>query len=130
MERNVIIGAVPWPVAAATAIWFGVMAYKAGKNATLWAIGGGMLALIITTLVMGLGQAAFIPFTSEQESMFRIKIAALAIFIVFCLGWLFTGSIHPHLLAPWKRPMETPKNVTKELVPAVPVKPPGTTPQA
>jgi hypothetical protein len=130
MERNVIIGAVPWPVAAATAIWFGVMAYKAGKNASLWAIGGGMLALIITTLVMGLGQAAFIPFTSEQESMFRIKIAALAIFIVFCLGWLFTGSIHPHLLAPWKRPMETPKNVPKELVPAVPVKPPGTTPQA
>ena len=62
--------------------------------------------------------------------MFRIKIAALAIFIVFCLGWLFTGSIHPHLLAPWKRPMETPKNVPKELVPAVPVKPPGTTPQA
>jgi hypothetical protein len=129
MERNVIVGVVPWPVAAATAIWFGVMAYKAGKNATLWAIGGGMLALIITTVVMGLGQAAFVPFTSEQQSMFRIKIGALAIFIVFCLGWLFTGSLHPHLLAPWKKPGETPKGLPAGPAPVVPAKPPGTTPQ-
>ena len=32
MEHNSIIGSIPWPVAVATAIWFGVMAYKAGKN--------------------------------------------------------------------------------------------------
>jgi hypothetical protein len=126
MERNVIIGAVPWPVAAATAIWFGVMAYKAGKNAVLWGIGGGMLGLIVTTTVMGLGQAAFIPFTSEEQSMFRLKIGALAIFIVFCLGWLFTGSLHPHLLAPWKRAKETAKPLPKEPVPAAPAKPAGT----
>jgi D-alanyl-lipoteichoic acid acyltransferase DltB (MBOAT superfamily) len=125
MERNVIIGAVPWPVAALAAIWFGVMAYKAGKNAVLWGIGGGMLALIVTTTIMGLGQAAFIPFTSADQSMFRIKIGALAIFVVFCLGWLFTGSLHPHLLAPWKRRSETPK----EPAPAPPTKPTGTSPQ-
>jgi hypothetical protein len=129
MERNVIIGAVPWPVAAVAAIWFGVMAYKAGKNAVLWGIGGGMLALIVTTTVMGLGQAAFIPFTSAEQSMFRIKIGALAIFIVFCLGWLFTGSLHPHLLAPWKRRSETPKQLTKEPAPAPAPKPTGTSPQ-
>ena len=128
MERNVIIGAVPWPVAAATAIWFGVMAYKAGKNAVLWGIGGGMLALIITTIVMGLGQAAFIPFTSQEQSMFRIKIGGLAIFIVFCLGWLFTGSLHPHLLAPWRRTKAV-KEIPKEPAPPALAKPPGTTPR-
>ena len=68
METNVIIGMVPWPVAALTAVWFGFMAYKAGKNAVLWGIGGGVLALVVTTLVMGLGQAAFIPFTSAEQN--------------------------------------------------------------
>jgi hypothetical protein len=126
MERNMIIGAVPWPVAAAIAIWFGVMAYKAGKNAVLWGIGGGVLALVVTTIVMGLGQAAFIPFTSEEQSMFRIKIGALAIFIMFILGWLFTGSLHPHLLAPWRRAKETPKPLPKDPVPPAAAKPAGT----
>ena len=123
MEKNVIIGAIPWPVAAATAVWFGVMAYKAGKNAVLWSIGGGLLALVVTTVVMGLGQAAFIPFTSGQEATFRVKIAAFAIFIVFCLGWLFTGSLHPHLLAPWRRDQEVPKPAPKEPAPVSPAKP-------
>jgi hypothetical protein len=130
MEHNVIIGVIPWPVAAATAAWFGVMAYKAGKNGVLWAIGGGMLALIVTTLVMGLGQAAFIPFTSGEQAMFRIKIGALAIFIVVCLGWLFTGSLHPHLLAPWKNLKATPREVPKEASASAATKPAATGPKA
>jgi len=129
METNVIIGVVPWPVAAATAIWFAVMAYKAGKNAVLWGIGGGVLALVVTTLVMGLGQAAFIPFTSAEQSMFRVKIGALAIFIVLCLGWLFTGSIHPHLLAPWKRGKGIPGELPKQTAPAAPAKSSGAAPR-
>jgi hypothetical protein len=130
MEKNVIIGVIPWPVAAITAIWFGVMAFKARKNAALWAIGGGLLGLVVTTLVMGLGQAAFIPYTSGQESMFRVKIAAFAIFVVFCLGWLFTGSLHPHLLTPWKRaeemPQAAPKEASAPLAAASPNAPPKT----
>ena len=125
METNVIIGSIPWPVAAAAAIWFGVMAYKARKNCVLWAIGGGLLGLVITTLVMGLGQAAFIPFTSEQESMFRIKIAVAALLIVFCIGWWFTGSLHPRLLAPWKRIEEAPKEAPKDTDGALPGKLPA-----
>jgi len=125
MEKNVIIGAIPWPVAVATAIWFGVMAYKAGKNAVLWAIGGGVLALVVTTVVMGLGQAVSIPFTSGEEAMFRVKITALAVFIVFCLGWLFTGSLHPHLLAPWKWNQPTSKTSPMETGGALSAKPPA-----
>jgi hypothetical protein len=129
METNEIIGAVPWPVAFATAAWFGVMAYKARKNAVLWGIGGGMLGLVVTTIVMGLGQAAFIPFTNGEESMFRLKIGALAIFIVFCFGWLFTGTLHPHLLAPWRQAKETPSELSKEPVPTSLAKPTPTPPR-
>jgi hypothetical protein len=125
MEKNVIIGAIPWPVAIATAVWFGVMAFKARKNAVLWAIGGGLLGLVVTTVVMGLGQAAFIPFTSGQEAAFRVKIAGFAVFIVFCLGWLFTGSLHPRLLAPWKRSQEVTKPAPKEPAVVPPAKPPA-----
>ena len=86
MENNSIIGSIPWPVAAATAIWFGVMAYKAGKNWVVWAIGGGMLGLVVTTLVMGLAQATFIPFHTDEVAPFRMKVAGLAILLVFWRG--------------------------------------------
>jgi hypothetical protein len=129
METNVIIGLIPWPVAAATATWFGVMAYKARKNSVLYAIGGGLVGLVITTLVMGLGQAAFIPFTSGEESMFRMKMAAVALLIVFCIGWWFTGSLHPRLLAPWKQIPDAPKEAAKDTGGALAAKPPASAPK-
>ena len=103
MENNSIVGLIPWPVAVATAIWFGVMAYKAGKNCALWAIGGGLLGLALTTIVLGLAQANFIPFSTDEITPFRFKVAAVAILLVLGVGWLFTGSLHRHLLAAWKR---------------------------
>ncbi len=103
MEDNAIIGSIPWPVAVATAAWFGVMAYKSGKNFVLWAIGGGLLGLILTTIVLGLAQATFIPFSSEEIAPFRLKMAVLAILLVAGAGWLFTGTLHRHLLAALKR---------------------------
>ena len=129
METNVIIGSIPWPVAAAAAIWFGVMAYKARKNCVLYAIGGGLLGLVITTVVLGLGQAAFIPFTSGEESVFRMKMTAVALLIVFCIGWWFTGSLHPRLLAPWKRIPDAPQEASKDTGGALPAKPPATAPK-
>ena len=98
MEYNSIIGWVPWPVAFATAAWFGIMARRGEKNFILWAIGGGMLGLIVTTIVMGLGQATFIPFSTGEIAPFRIKMAALSVFLVLGIGWLFTGTLHRHLL--------------------------------
>lgn len=103
MENNTIVGVVPWPVAIATAIWFGIMAYKSGKNCVLWAIGGGLLGLVVTTIVMGLGQATFIPFFTGELMPFRLKVAGLAILLVFFVGWLFTGTLHRHLLGSVKR---------------------------
>jgi hypothetical protein len=103
MENNDIVGVIPWPVAVATAIWFGVMAYKSGKNCVLWSIGGGLLGLVVTTIVLGLGQATFIPLSTEEIAPFRFKMAALAILLVLFAGWLFTGSLHRHLLASLKQ---------------------------
>ena len=106
MEHNVIVGIIPWPVAVVTAVWFALMAVKARKNAALWAIGGGALGLIVTTIIMGLAQAVFIPMVDDQVAPYRIKMAILAVLVVFAVGWLFAGSLHPHLLAMFKRSPE------------------------
>ena len=103
METNSIIGMIPWPVAAATAAWFGLMAYKAGKNCVVWAISGGLMALVATTLVMGLAQATFIPYCTGEIMTLRLKVAVVAILLVFCLGWLFTGTLHRHIRELLKR---------------------------
>ena len=94
------------------------MAYKSRKNCVLWSIGGGLLGLVVTTIVMGLGQATFIPFSTEEIAPFRLKMAGLAILLVLFAGWLFTGSLHRHLLASLK-PSPTPP-------PEAPPKPPAT----
>jgi hypothetical protein len=106
MEHNLIVGIIPWPVAFVTAGWFAVMALKARKNAALWAIGGGVLGLIVSTIILGLAQAVFIPMADNEVTPYRIKMAFVAILVVFVLGWLFAGSIHPHFLALWKRRTE------------------------
>jgi hypothetical protein len=118
MENNSIVGSIPWPVAVATAIWFGVMAYKSGKNCALWSIGGGLLGLVVTTIVLGLAQATFIPYSTEEIAPFRLKMALLAILIVLCVGWLFTGTLHRHLLAALKRSAAPPPPEVTEKLPA------------
>jgi hypothetical protein len=124
MEHNSIIGSMPWVVAAATAGWFGFMANKARKSTALWAVGGGLLGLVASTLIMGLGQATFIPFCSEQVLPFRLKIAALAILFVAVAGWLFTSSLHRHAAALNQPPSPaSPPPPASPKPPAPPVKP-------
>ena len=40
---------------------------QGGQERVLWAIGGGLLGLVVTTIVMGLGQATFIPFSTRGD---------------------------------------------------------------
>jgi hypothetical protein len=130
MEHNAIVGAIPWPVAAATAAWFGFMAWKSGKTVVLWAIGGGVLGLVLSTLILGLAQALFIPFYTGETPLFRMKIVLLAIVVVLGAGWLFTGSIHRHLLASGRNqaeelppPPTPPSPEPPPQTPATPAKP-------
>lgn len=119
METNDIVGWIPWPVAAATAIWFGVMAYKSAKNLVLWAIGGALMGLVLTTILLGLGQATFIPYYTAEVPVFRLKLALVAILLVVCMGWLFTGPLHRRLFASRKRGAEpAPESSGKPLAPA------------
>jgi hypothetical protein len=115
MEHDYIIGWIPWPVAVATTIWFCVMAHKARKNRLLWGISGGVLGLVVTTIILGLAQATFIPFHSGEIAPFRAMISAMAVLVVFCLGWLFTGSMHRRLRALWKH--------SEQITPATSAKP-------
>ena len=123
MENNSFVGSIPWAVTAATAAWFGMMAFKAGKSTVLWAIGGGLMGLIVTTVILGLGQATFIPFSTQEIAPFRLKVVGLAILLVACIGWLFTGGLHRHLLA-FLKPQSAPPPP-----PATPAKPPATSPK-
>jgi hypothetical protein len=123
MEHNSFIGLIPWPVAAATAIWFSMMAFKAGKSTVLWGIGGGLMSLVVTTIILGLAQATFIPFYTQEVAPFRIKVGASAMLVVACIGWLFTGGLHRHLLA-FLKPQGAPPPT-----PAVPAKPSAAIPK-
>jgi hypothetical protein len=123
MENNSIVGSIPWAVAAATAAWFGLMAFKSGKSRVLWSIGGGLMGLVVTTIILGLGQATFIPFCTADIAPFRLQMAGLAILLVACVGWLFTGGLHRHLLA-----FLRPEGAVRP-APVVPAKPAAVSPK-
>jgi len=63
---------------------------RSGKSVVLWAIGGGLMGLVVTTIILGLGQATFIPFDTQEIAPFRIKV-----WVSRAPGrlrrWLFTG---------------------------------------
>jgi hypothetical protein len=94
---------LPWLFSLATAVWFGVMAYRARRSWLLWALGGALFALVTTTMIEGVGKAAFIPLSDEAVVMFRIKLAAVSAFNVVFLGWLLTLSLQRRKLVYWRQ---------------------------
>ena len=92
----------PWVFAIITAIWFGWMARRAGRSSTLWVVGGGAFALVISTLVVGLGHATSIPFSDHERIIQQAKWIAAAAIVVLILGWLLTSSLHRHHLLIWR----------------------------
>jgi peptidoglycan/LPS O-acetylase OafA/YrhL len=52
---------------------------------------------VVTTIVLGLAQATFIPYYTDEIATLRLKVAVVAFLLVFCLGWLFTGTLHQHI---------------------------------
>jgi len=84
------ISTVPWVVACVTALGFGLLARRTGRRWSLWALAGGFFALIVSTIVWGLGQAASIPYSDHDVSVFHIRWTVEAIIIVaVCGGALF-----------------------------------------
>jgi hypothetical protein len=85
---------IAWWLALATALWFGLMAAKAQRAWGLWTVGGGLFALVTTTIVLGLEEAAFIPFSSREDALFHWRAIGISILIVLVFGWLFTMGLH------------------------------------
>ncbi len=83
-----------WVLALATALWFGLMALKAHRAWGLWAVAGGLFALVTTTIVLGLEEAAFIPFSSREAALFHWRAVGISILIILFFGWLFTAGLH------------------------------------
>ncbi|HWX19493.1 MAG TPA: hypothetical protein VN578_06260 [Candidatus Binatia bacterium] len=92
---------IPWLLALATGIWFGFQARKAGRNWLLWGLGGAFFALVVTTILFGLGEAAAIPFSDAEKASLHKKWTAAALIIIAALGWLFTMPLHRSHLAFW-----------------------------
>jgi hypothetical protein len=79
-----------WLLAFATAVWFGWSAYRSGRAWYVWAFAGGLFGLVTATLVLGLAQAEFIPYTHHFATMFILRWTLTAIFCIALLGSLFT----------------------------------------
>jgi len=93
--------AVPWFLAAATALWFGITAKRAERNSVLWSLGGGLFALVISTIVFGLGHAAGIPFSEQQRARLHVEWTTEAVVLIGILGWLFTLGLYRHEWKSW-----------------------------
>ncbi len=85
---------IAWLFAALTAIWFGFLAHRAERNAVLWAVGGGLFALVTTLFVIGIGQAAFIPYSNQEASVFRVREIGISIGLIVIFGFLFTLGLY------------------------------------
>lgn len=97
------IGIIPWLLAMTTAAWFWWMAWRAGRNATLWAVGGAAFGLVISTVLLGLGQASSIPFSDHDRTADQIKWTAAAVVIIVAGGWALTSGLHHHHLMLWRK---------------------------
>jgi hypothetical protein len=93
---------IPWIITIITALWFGFMAHRGERNWVLWGLGGGLLALVTSTIVFGLGHASSIPFSEHERSSLQLKWSVISFLLVGILGWLLTLSLHRQHLLLWK----------------------------
>ena len=93
---------IPWLLCIATAAWFAFMAFRAKDGIIGWAVAGAILGLLTSTIIMGLGHAAYIPMSEAAAQGFRIKSAFWSVIAILALGWIFSLSLHQHHLVLWR----------------------------
>jgi hypothetical protein len=91
-------GYLPWVAGLVTAVCFGFLAARAKVNWVLWGVGGACFGLLTTTVVVGLGEAVFIPMSQEAVGQFKMKCVAVTVVLLAVFGWIFTISLHGYLL--------------------------------
>ncbi len=111
---------VPWVLAFATAVWFGWMARKAGRSLVQWVLTGAVFGLATATIVLGLCQAASIPFSDHERTIMHFKWTGAAIIVIAVLGWVITLGLHRHHLWLWSVATKMPPPGAKESLPPRP----------
>lgn len=86
-------------IALLVTAWFALLARQTGRNPVCWGVGGFFFALVLTTMIEGVAEAAFIPYSSADHVRFRLKTIVLAIVLNAALGLLFTATLVKEYLA-------------------------------
>ena len=76
----------PWIFVVLAAVWFAWLGYKADGRWIRWSVGGALYALVATTMVIGLSDAAFIPVSHEAEASHGLKKMILASLPILVVG--------------------------------------------
>ena len=84
---------IPWLFSIATGIWFGMAAARAERSWLLWAGGGALFALIVSTILLGLGHAALIPVRTNAYSHMILRSVAASAVLIGIPGWLILRSL-------------------------------------
>jgi hypothetical protein len=88
------IQSIPWLFSLATAVWFARMAYTADRNPCLWAVMGGAISLVSSTLILGVAEAVFIPTSHEACITYSLTAVLVALLGVVGVGWCVSSSLH------------------------------------
>ena len=81
---------VAWLVGLGTAVWFGAVAAKAGRNWLSWAVAGGLFGLIVSVIILGLAQAASVPVSYQAVVKLKLESISASVLVVGLIGALVT----------------------------------------
>jgi hypothetical protein len=84
---------VAWLFSLVTGSWFGLVASKSGRNWLAWAGGGAIFALIISTIILGLGRATLIPVRTNAYAWMLLKCIAASAVVIGVSGWLMLRTL-------------------------------------
>jgi len=94
-----LLPSVPWVFFAATAAVVGLVAHRSGRGWFGWALVGGASSLVVTTLLLGVAEAVFIPISHEARLRFCTKTIVAVVLMNALCGWLMTAAFHrQHLI--------------------------------
>jgi hypothetical protein len=77
---------IPWIVSLAVAVWMFLEARRSGWGWGLWAMGGAVYSLLVTTILLGLAHAATIPIEPGAHSRANLLATLAAVFLIVVPG--------------------------------------------
>ncbi len=84
---------IPWVLGGVSAVWFALLAVRAGKSWVLWGLAGGIFGLVSSTFVFGLGHATGIPFSDRSRYALHVEWTLAAIALILLIGGLITWTL-------------------------------------